>query len=662
MPRSRQRRITSTDLFRIVLPGSPALSPDGARIAFAVRRVDPKENRYLSHLFVVPARGGAAHQLTTGDHNDRTPAWSPDGKWIAFVSNRDKKSQVWLLPADGGEARQLTRFTHGPVSQIAWAPDGKKLLVAHRKETKEDEKERRKKATFKHITRLRHKLDGDGYFPKERFHFWTVTVPGGQMRQITSGENDDSSGSWSPDGRRIAFVSNRIPDADHHPDNSDIFVVPASGGRSKQITTRFGTCDRPAWSADGKTIYYMGHFGKDGEWNKLPIHIHRLSASGGPVTDLTPKLDLWPINGLVTDTAMSNFEGALIPFQEGNEERLALHLNERGGCRLYSLSVTNGSMRPEFTEDVNIVGLSVVRGRAQAAVAAARMDDVGDIYDVPLDGSGKVRRVTRFNRAFFQSRQLTQPEEVLFRKGSTKIQGWILKPPGFRADRKYPTLLQVHGGPMAQYGYTFFHEFHLLAAQGYVVVFSNPRGSDGFGTRFRSCIDGRWGTIDYDDCMAVVDSMVRRPYVDGKRLGILGGSYGGFMTTWAVGHTNRFKAAVTMRQAGNSYSFFGSSDFGFYGYYDFDGYPWEKPMKYLRMSPNFYAGEINTPLLIIHSEEDYRCPLCNAEELFTSLRMQKKVVELVQFEGESHGLSRGGKPQNRVERLNRIVGWFKKYL
>jgi dipeptidyl aminopeptidase/acylaminoacyl peptidase len=215
---------------------------------------------------------------------------------------------------------------------------------------------------------------------------------------------------------------------------------------------------------------------------------------------------------------------------------------------------------------------------------------------------------------------------------------------------------------MAQYGYTFFHEMHLLAAQGYVVVFTNPRGSSGYGLKFMNCIEGDWGNLDYKDLMAVTDTVERLPFVDRRRLGVTGGSYGGFMTTWMVGHTNRFRAAVTQRQAGNFLGFFGASDFGYYDYFSFKTYPWEDPAKYLRMSPNFYAHHCKTPLLIIHSENDLRCPISQAEELFAFLKVMGKTVELVRFEGESHGLSRGGKPQNRLERLNRIVDWFQRYL
>ncbi|MBU1699276.1 MAG: S9 family peptidase [Candidatus Eisenbacteria bacterium] len=662
MPQPRQRLIQAEDLFRIALPGSPSLSPDGSQIAFAVKKTDAKKNRYLSHIYSISTKGGRPRQMTTGEQIDGSPAWSPNGRWIAFISNREDKSQIWLLPADGGEARPLTNLAGGPVRDLAWSPDSRKILFGHRIQPKEDPEKKKLKATYKHITRLTHKLDGDGYWPAERWHLWTIGVAGGKARQITFGEDDDSSASWSPDSRRIAFISNRLEDADWHYENSDLYLANADGKRLRKLTTRFGSCEIPTWSNDGKTIYYLGNYAKDGEWNAHPMQVFQISASGGREKNLTPKLDYWTLNMMVTDTASASAGAILLPYTDDGEERLLIYSSERGGTRLYSLSTKTGKLRREFVEDANVIGVSVHRDGNQAAVAMARMMDAGDIYTLPLNGSGAARRLTHVNKAVFNSCRLTEPEEILFHNGQTKIQGWVLKPPGFKPERKYPMLLEVHGGPMCQYGYTFFHEMHLLAAKGYVVTFCNPRGSDGYGTKFRSCIDGKWGTVDYDDCMAVVNSMTRKRYVDSKRLGILGGSYGGFMTTWVVGHTNKFKAAVTQRSAGNMYTMYCSSDFGYSRKYKYKAYPWENPMRYLKDSPNFYAGKMKTPLLIIHSENDLRCPLINAQELFTSLKLQKKTVELVQFEGEFHGLSRGGKPMNRLERLNRIVAWFQRYL
>jgi dipeptidyl aminopeptidase/acylaminoacyl peptidase len=662
-----KRKISAEDLFRLRIPSDADLSPDGAQVVFALKTMDAKKNCYDSHLYQVSTRGHRLRQLTRGEGLDIGPRWSPDGRHIAFISTReDKIPQVWVLPTDGGEARPLTKLRGGLINDLHWSPDSRHILFGHRIQPKEDPEKKKLKPAYKHITRILHKLDGDGYFPTERWHIWKVSVPGGRAQQLTRGENDDGGAAWSPDGRRIAFVSNRIPEADYHAINSDIFVMNASGKRLRQVTKRFGPAGAPAWSADGKSLYYMGHFGKDGEWLRYPFHIYAIPAGGGRSRDLTPKLDQWPFNMVISDTARSMVGGFILPFRTAqSEERLAFAVNEHGACRLYSIPAGGGRPRIEFGGAVNVLDVSVTPGGARAATVAAQAMDCGDIYAFDLDGSDERRQLTHLNRATFGSLRLTEPEEMIFgsaRNKNVPVHGWVLKPPGFRKDRRYPLVLNVHGGPMAQYGYTFFHEMHLLAAQGYVVVFVNPRGSSGYGLRFMNCIENRWGKLDYDDLMGVVDQMVRKRYVDRSRLGVLGGSYGGFMTTWIVGHTNRFKAAVTQRQLGNYMIQVAASDFGYYRIYGRGSAPWQTPMKYLKDSPNYYVDRMQTPLLIIHSENDLRCPISQADELFTFLKWQRKTVELIRFENEFHGLSRGGKPQNRRERLKRILDWFERYL
>ncbi len=659
----RRRKIRAEDLFRMKFPEGPAISPDGSRIAYSIRRMDPGKNRYLANLFLVPARGGGARQLTRGDQIDSSPVWSPSGRLIAFLSSRNEKTNIWLIPADGGEARQLTRL-EGPISALQFSPDGRRLLFLHRPMKKEDPKERAKKAAFKHITRLSHKLDGFGYFPAEHQQLWTCGVRGGRPRRITSGDFSVESPRWSPDGRRIAFLANPEPESQHDSTLTRVFVVAAGGGRPRAISEKPGHKFFLEWAPEGRSILFVGHFGGPGEWIQHPYRIWELSLRGERYKDLTPWMDDWPFNFIITDTVMGEAM-TLAPYREDGRWRIAFVQGERGACHVYSMprdgAPRRRDARLEFGGKVNSYGVSV-GPRGDAAVAAAEMMDMGDVYSLRLDGSGVSRRRTRINRAFFAGLRLGEPEEFQFKSGREKVHGWILKPPDFRPGRKYPLLLEIHGGPMGQYGYTFFHEMHLLAAQGYVVASCNPRGSCGYGTRWVKCIHGRWGGVDYDDLMAVTSAAARKPYVDGKRMGVLGGSYGGFMTTWILGHTKRFKTGVTMRQAGNRMIQFGSADYNVLSKNAFKAWPWEKPMAWLRQSPNYYAHRIRAPLLIIHSEQDLRCPIVQADELFTILKSQGRTAEYVRFEGESHGLSRGGKPQNRLERLRRIVDWFERYL
>jgi dipeptidyl aminopeptidase/acylaminoacyl peptidase len=660
-----RRKLTAEDLLRLRIPTAVAISPDGASIVYAIREADARRNRYASRLHRVAVRGGRPRQLTRGDGLDGDPVFSPTGRQIAFVSRRGEENpQIWVLPAHGGEARQVTHLQGGPVRRIQWSPDGRALIFQHRRQPRAEADQRRVRPAYKYITRMRHKFDGEGFWPDDCWHIWKVAFPSGRVQQLTHGDQDDTDPAWSPDGRRIAFISNRIPDAERDIDNADIFVMTATGRRLRQVTRRYGPVDAPAWSLDGRHLYFMGHFGGRGEHLRRPTHIYRIPVRGGAARDLTPRLDQWPYNRVITDTARSTAQ-VILPYREGETERLAVLVSEHGACRLYSLPATGGKPRLEFGGAVNVLAVSLLAQSGRAAVLAARIDDCGEVHALELDGRGAARCLTRINRDLFDGLALTAPEEFLFsgaRNRGVPVHGWVLKPPRFRPGRRYPLVLNIHGGPMAQFGYTFFHEMHFLAAQGYVVVFTNPRGSSGYGLRYMNCIEDRWGKLDYADLMMVVDDMTRRPYVDKRRLAVMGGSYGGFMTTWIVGHTDRFKTAITERQVGNMITQVGSGDLGFYRTYTRRATPWETPLRYLKDSPNFYADKIRTPLLIIHSEQDLRCPIAQAEELFMYLKLQHKPVEMLRFEGESHGLSRGGKPQNRLERLRRIREWLARTL
>jgi len=656
---SRRRRIQADDIFRIKLPETPAISPAGDRIVFALRSMDRRENEYVSNLHLLPFRGGRSRPLTRGRHLDSSPVWRPDGRAVAFLSTRDRKQGIWIIPPDGGEAEALVKM-EGAYSGLEFSPDGGRLLFLFRAMKKEKPEERKKRANFKHITELRHKLDGFGYFPADQQQLWIADAKTGRARRLSDGEFDVEEAHFSPDGSKIAYMSNRNSQMQHESTEAQLRVMPARGGRSRAITQGQAHRSFFRWAPEGRSILMVQHFGGPGEWIMKPYQIWDVALRDGASTNLTPWMDDWPFNHVLSDTVMGD-AALLTPYREGGHWRIAFVLGQKGACRLMSMARDGSDVREEFGGRRNSYGVSV-NAEGRAATVTSEMMDIGDVYALRLDGECAARRLTRVNRSFFGSLELSEPQEYWFKSGSRKIHGWILKPPGLRRGRKVPGLLEIHGGPMGQYGHVFFHEMHLLAAQGYAVAFANPRGSCGYGTRWMNCIQGRWGGVDYDDLMAVTSAFARKPYVDSKRLGVLGGSYGGFMTTWMLGHNRRFKAGVTMRQAGNRLMQFASSDYNVQEYYGFKAWPWEKPMAYLKQSPNHFAHRITAPTLIIHSENDLRCPIVQADELFTILKSQGGTVEYIRFEGESHGLSRGGRPLNRLERLDRIVDWFHRYI
>jgi dipeptidyl aminopeptidase/acylaminoacyl peptidase len=367
------------------------------------------------------------------------------------------------------------------------------------------------------------------------------------------------------------------------------------------------------------------------------------------------------MNMVGADTSLG--EGTLLePYRIGGRERVLFGSDEDGSFRIYSIGEDGGRPRLEVGGNLSVLGVSVV-GDA-AVYAAATVGDLGELYRVKLDGTNAPVPLTRITAPFFAPLRLTSPEEIRVKSGPVELQAWVLKPPGFKAGKKYPCLIEVHGGPMTQYGASWFHEMHLLAAQGWVVAYCNPRGSSGRGMKFCNCIEGKWGEADWDDMVAFTDWVAKLPYVDEKRIGMLGGSYGGWMTSWAVGHSDRYKVGVTMRTAADFWTHWGSSDYGFFRTHYFKGKrPWEDPSVYHKASPAFYAKNIKTPLLILHSEGDLRCAIAESEMLFTAMKVLGQApVEMVRFEGEFHGLPRTGKPRNREERLKRIVAWLERWL
>lgn len=663
-----KRRIAAEDLYRIQLLNDPQISPDGHQVILSVKRVDRKTNKQYSNLWLFDAEGGGYRQFTYGDQNDRQARWSPDGKLIAFLSDREsnEQSQLYLIPAQGGESRPLTGLK-GDFGEFEWSPDGSSILCSFRNldpdalERSEDKGKKELGVVYRRYTRAGYKLDGAGFLPNEKWHIWTVDVKSGKERQVTKGEDyEELSPRWSPDGKEILFFSNRSdrPDIDYH--LSELYALPASGGPFRLIPTPAGLKSSASLSPDGKWVAFLCRLGKGNTWQNTNVWLVPADGSA-PAVNLTGKFDIQVGSGTLTDTGERSVSP---PGWSSDGQRLYFQVTRHGKVSLASVTIL-GKDLVTLVEGGIVGEFSLDSARERVAYFRGAMSDIGQVSVKHL-GNHRSRQLTRFNQSWLRRIDLGQVEEIWYKgRDGNDLQGWILKPPGFDETKRYPSILEIHGGPLAQYGDTFMHEFYFLAAHGYVVHFTNPRGGQGYGEAHSRAIHRDWGGADYADLMTWTDLVAQKPYIDTGRMGVTGGSYGGYMTSWIIGHTDRFKAAVAQRVVSNMISFWGSSDMGYYfeDAWGRQGEPaWRDLETYWDHSPMKYIGNAKTPTMVIHSEQDWRCPLEQGEQLFLALRAMGVETELILFPDSPHGLSRVGRTDRRIARLNHILRWFDNYL
>lgn len=668
MANSQKRRITAEDLYNFQLIADPQISPDGQHVVFSLKRVDKKTEKKYSNLWVVSVATGELRQFTYGDQTDRQPKWSPDGRTIGFLSNRqdEGQSQFYLLPFHGGEARSLTRL-QGKIGRYEWSPDGAKIVCTFQKkeaeaiEREEDEQKKKLGIVSRHITRLAFKEDSVGFVGNEGWHLWLIDTATGEVTQLTDSEvHSEFDPSWSPDGQTIVFRSNRAGDPDLDWDLDDLFVIPANGGEIRQLETPPGLKSDPQFSPDGKWIacYYQGD--RRNRWLPKQVCIVPAAASG-PVKNLTEAFDFDATHSTLNDLSGS---AVVPPTWSTDSQRLYFQVSHHGSTVLKSVSIAGTNLQEVISPGGAVGTYSFDQLQSTLAYFLDTPADPGQVWALDL-ANGEARQLTDINRDLLAEIELGEIEEVWYQGADNNdLQGWILKPPGFDKTKQYPAILEIHGGPLLQYGRAFMHEFYYLAAHDYVVFFTNPRGGQGYGAAHAKAIYDNWGSADYADLMAWTDLVQQKPYVDANRMGVTGGSYGGYMTNWIISHTDRFKAAVTQRSVSNFISMFGSSDLHhrFQALLGVEQFPWDDLENYWRQSPLKYFANVKTPTLVIHSEQDLRCDIEQGEQVFVALKLLGVETEMVRFPEEPHGLSRMGRTDRRVVRLQHILRWFDRYL
>jgi dipeptidyl aminopeptidase/acylaminoacyl peptidase len=653
----KRKHVVISDLYRIDFLREIALSPDGKQVAYTVEWMDRKENKYYTNLYLINGKG-KIRQFVRGKKDIKQIRWSPDGKRISFIQTDKKKQNLWAIPSDGGEACAITH-AEGDFGKYRWTPDSKNIVCEFtvKKQEKERVPDKDKPPLYHYMKKTWYKLDGQGMLPEEKQHIWKVRVRSGKMTQLTRGLNGDNLSDISPDGRYAAFSSNRNENFEERFEYDDIYVVDINTGRERKINTPAGPKWFPVFSPDGRFLAYKGRLYPE-EWvGWRNIGLWYVAVRGGKAVNLTKSFDN-TFDALMIDD-LGNYASKLPVFS-------------KDGRFLYEMAADHGDLCI-YRIDIKGRKVSKIMGANECiyafdhdgidtwALAISNPTDPGNLY---LYRDGVRRKLTNLNREYLRAHKFAVPEEIRWKGyGGDEIQGWLLKPPDFRPSRKYPLIVQIHGGPYAAYGNSLFHEFQVLAANGYMVFYSNPHGSVGYGEKFSRALHNRWGIPDTRDIITGLDVITKRKYVDRRRMGVMGGSYGGFMTNWIIGHTDIFKVAVTMRSVVNMLSFW-SSDFGFAMAREFKGHWWKKGnfQFYWNMSPIKYVRRMKTPLLIIHSEQDHRCPVSQAEELYVALKLLGRDVEMVHFPGEPHGLSRHGSPRKREKRLELIMKFIKPYL
>ncbi len=678
---AERRSITERDLLSFTWVADPQLAPDGSRVAFVRVTVDQKKDAYDTAIWIVRADGSEPPRAVTTGNRDSSPRWSADGRRLAFVRSiekdgRPQPGQIYVLTLPAGEPARLTDIPRG-ASDPAWAPDGRTIAFASTARPDEavppevESADRPRESDVRVITEAVYRANGvpgSGYVDTERrSHVWTVPVPAegdspATPVPVTAGEFAETSHRWSPDGSKIYFLSDRRRESYYHPRDADIHVVPRSGGSPQRVASIAGVISAYAVSPDGQRLAFVGALNGEPERSYSQPDLWVVDTSGGTPRNLTDGYD-FDINGAIGgDQRAPRGQLPRAPIWHADGRTLVIAVGEKGDANVKRMDVRTGRIEPLTRGTHDVMGFTADASGRRIAFVRSTPTVIGDLHVV--DGTGDSRKLTGFNDELFGQLTMNEPEPITYKSvDGRSVEGWLLKPPGFDPSRKYPLILQIHGGPHSAYGNTFTHEFQWMAARGYVVLYTNPRGSSNYGQEFGNSIQFNYPGDDYKDLMAGVDEILKKGYVDDSRLGVTGGSGGGLLTNWTVTQTLRFKAAVSQRDISDWANFWYTADFTLFTPTWFRKAPFEDPADYARRSPITHVANIRTPLMFILGDEDWRTPpAAGGEDLFRALKYLKRPTVMVRFPGENHELSRSGKPWHRVERLQHIGGWFDRWL
>ena len=647
--------ITPELIYHLKTVGDPALSPDATFLAYMLGWVDEESLGARSRIMLMDLGNGTCKEVTDGE-KDSAPKFSPDGSRLAFLRSVDgDPAQVWAMAADGGEVKQLTQGAKG-VSDYAWSPDGKTMVVCGDVDPEENDQDAQDNLPRVIVVRrLRYRYDTLGWRGDSHFHLSVLDLERLESRQITDGDWDDTAPVWSPDGSQIAFMSGRRDDRDFLA-LSEVYTVPAAGGEPKLMSEGLFSVGALTWSPDGRRLAVVGSDAPEGMvlWQGW---LYVLEDGKDPLrlTDdsVKPYLGFPPV--MRPATLCWADDGRIIFLGE-----------RKGESFLFQTSSEDGRTEAVWGGSCLSTGLSLDRDAGQAVLTASFPDSPGDLYRTDL-ATGAGERLSDHNNSYMQAHPAAVMEKFSIQRpggeSGFEIESRLYFPPGFDASLTYPLVLDIHGGPNGAFYDAFVPVQQVLATAGYLVLAVNPRGSSTYGADFMMAVLGDWGGEDYLDLMAAMDDVVQRPYVDAERLGVHGYSYGGYMSSWAVGHTNRFKAAVVGAPCINLHSMYGTSDIGTsFGEAQWGGSSADAADKMLERSPIAFASDVDTPVLLLHGDADARCPISQSEEYYTVLKRLKKEVEFVRFPGCSHLFPRMGHPKMREEYLTRTLGWFDRYL